>query len=317
MSNLDTRSDAIDCSGVHGTQPAAVALSGRESVLGTGLTIHRLLPHREQRMVGPWCFLDLIGPVRFAGDEGVNVAPHPHIGLQTVTWLLQGGLLHKDSLGCEQLIAPGQLNLMTAGRGISHSEESPPQRSPELLGVQFWVALPAQHADIAPAFDHFDTLPTFTRDDAEITVLMGQCQGVVSPAATYWPMIGADIAARRAGSTRIPLEPEFEHALCPMAGEVSLDGERLAPGSLYYLGAGRDHVALQLSADARCMLLGGRAFAEPVLLWWNFVAHDAARIEAARRDWEAHHARFGTVDAYRGARLEAPAFDPNVRLKGA
>jgi redox-sensitive bicupin YhaK (pirin superfamily) len=217
-------------------------------------------------------------------------------------------MLHKDSLGYQQRIVPHQLNLMTAGRGISHSEESPPGHGPDLHGVQFWVALPEQHAAIAPAFDHFTELPQVEQDAALITVLMGRYRDAISPAATYWPMIGADIAAQRAGDTHIALLPAFEHALCVMAGEVELEGQPLQRGTVYYLGAQRERISLRLSAGARCLLLGGQPFAQPVLLWWNFVGHDTAAIEAARRAWENHDPLFGRVDAYAGARLEAPAF---------
>lgn len=304
----------------------------RATLLGDGLRIARALPQKDLRMVGPWVFLDHIGPVTFAPGEGVNVAPHPHTALQTVTWLVAGELLHRDSLGSEQVIRPGQLNLMTAGHGISHSEESPPDRSPAMHGVQFWVALPRDRADIPPAFDHYDALPVMSRGHARVTVLMGELEGMRSPAITHWPMTGVDIACAGSGPLRLALDARFEHALLLLQGRATLhdaagpgtanradvtgNTEDIVPGELVYLGTGRARLVLDLHDDCRAILLGGLPFAEPVLIWWNFVAHDEEALRRAQADWPAHAARFGTVAGYAaGPRLEAPELPPNLRLK--
>lgn len=306
----------------------------RSTLLGDNLRIARALPQKNLRMVGPWVFLDHIGPVTFAPGAGVNVAPHPHTALQTVTWLVAGELLHKDSLGSEQVIRPGQLNLMTAGHGISHSEESPPGRSPLMHGVQFWVALPEERAGIAPAFDHYEQLPVITRGRTRITVLMGELDGARSPATTYWPMTGAEISCAGNDRLHLALQPGFDHALLLLQGTATLvdaagsgaanhaggagSTEELAPGELVYLGTGRDHLALELRDDCRAILLGGQPFAKPVLMWWNFVAHDEDALRRAQADWQNRAARFGTVDAYTaGPRLEAPEMPAEIRLKPA
>lgn len=287
----------------------------RATLLGTGLAIARALPQKTRRMVGPWVFLDHIGPVRFADGDGVNVGPHPHTALQTVTWLLAGELLHKDSLGYQQVIRPGELNLMTAGHGISHSEESPPGRPAAMHGVQFWVALPPTHADIAPAFEHHPALPVQQKGNTTLTVLMGELEGVRSPATSYWPMVGADIACAGADQLTLAIEPGFEHALLLLQGEATLDGETLPANELVYLGAGRSTLALQLRNNCHAILLGGQPFVEPVLMWWNFVAHSEAALRQAVADWEQRRARFGEVPAYTaGPRLDAPELPAGVRL---
>ena len=260
-------------------------------------------------MVGPWCFLDHIGPVEFGGDGLIDVAPHPHIGLQTATWIIEGELLHKDSLGYVQPLRPGALNLMTAGRGISHSEESPADRGPRMHGVQFWIALPRDQAGVAPAFEHHATLPSHERDGVQVTVFVGALDGLTSPATVYSPLCGAELVARSSGTLSLPLEAGFEHGLMVTEGACRLpehDGP-LVPGSLYYLGGRRAALSLQLEANARLMLIGGAPFKAPVHMWWNFVTHSREDIAQARSDWE-NTDRFGQVSAYeKGRRLEAPA----------
>lgn len=289
----------------------------RATVLGTGMEIARALPQKNLRMVGPWVFLDHIGPVRLPDGTGMNVGPHPHTALQTVTWLLRGEVLHKDSLGYRQVIRPGQLNLMTAGHGISHSEESPEDRTPDIHGVQFWVALPEEHADIAPAFDHYPLLPAFRRGRTRITVLMGELEGERSPATTYWPITGADIAVDGADTLPLTLEAGFEYALLLLQGEAVLDGEVLVPHELVYLGSGRTQLQLELRDSCHAILLGGLPFEKPVLMWWNFVAHSEEAMRRAVQDWETKSPRFGEVQAYTaGPRLEAPELPPGIRLKG-
>ena len=176
MSNTNASGEMVECPNL-ASKPTLKAVASRKSILGSGLPIIRHLPSRDQRLIGPWCFLDHIGPTSLAADNGVDVGTHPHIGLQTVTWLFEGALLHKDSLGYEQVIRPGQLNLMTAGHGICHSEESPEDFSGPMHGLQFWIALPAEHEDTDPAFSHHTDLPQWHQEGADITLVVGELDG--------------------------------------------------------------------------------------------------------------------------------------------
>jgi redox-sensitive bicupin YhaK (pirin superfamily) len=256
--------------------------------------------------VGPWCFLDHFGPLRFDAGKPMDVAPHPHIGLQTVTWVIEGEALHKDSLGHEQLIKPSQLNLMTAGRGIAHSEETPARHSRALHGLQLWLALPGAHRHAVPAFHHYDQLPVVTLGPCRAIVVIGEFGGVRSPAQTYSRMVGVELAADRDGRTALSLDASFEHAVMLIDGQAGVDDRMLAPDTLYYLGTDREQVSLKLRAGARLMLLGGEPFGERILMWWNFVARTPEEIAEARSDWERAHPRFGSVPAYARNRLPAP-----------
>lgn len=294
--------------------PTPEALATRETTLGEGMTIRRALPHPQRRLVGAWTFLDHFGPLALQPDsQGLRVGPHPHIGLQTVTWLYAGEVLHRDCLGSRQLIRPGQLNLMTAGRGISHSEESPRDHSGNLHGLQFWIALPNAVRDMQPAFEHYSELPLIRRDGYRATVVIGQAFGEHSPARVYSPLTGTDIEFFDTGEHTLPLNPVFEHAILLIDGELDLAGTRMDLSTLYYLGAGRELLNLTCRKPARAFLLGGEPLREDVLLWWNFVARSTEEMQTARADWEAHSPRFGEVTGYDGPRLIAPEL--NGRLK--
>lgn len=307
MSNLAPTASAETCLGEPTAAPTLEALPGRLTELG-GLPIRRLLPRSGRRLVGPWCFLDSYGPLTFSSGKPMDVAPHPHMGLQTVSWLLDGDLLHKDSLGREGTAGPGVLNLMTAGRGIAHSEETPPQTVGRLTGLQLWVALPEASRDIAPAFDQHRGLPTLELDGGRATVLLGELSGRRSPAQVFSPIVGAEVAGEPDRRLVLPLERGFEHALVLLQGASSLDGRPLLTDVLYYLGSGRRELAFFSGPHpVRALLLGGAPFQETILMWWNFVARTTDEIVAAREDWEAGR-RFGEVGAYNGARLAAPPF---------
>ena len=306
MSNLLPSPDALECEAESTSAPSLTAYPARSADLGGGFVVRRALPQGGRRLVGPWCFLDHFGPLAFDVGKPMDVPPHPHIGLQTVTWLIEGEVLHKDSLGHEQLISPGQLNLMTAGRGIAHSEETPPRHSRALHGLQLWLALPGAHRHAAPAFHHYGELPMVTLGTGRATVVIGEFEGVRSPAPTYSKTVGVELAAERNGRTDVPLAPSFEHAIMRIDGHVGLDDRMLAPDALYYLGTGREELSLQLGVGARLMLLGGEPFSERILMWWNFVARTPEDISEARSDWEQGHRRFGDVRAYVGNRLPAP-----------
>lgn len=276
------------------------------------LDVRRLLPLRQRRSVGAWCFVDHYGPASVDGVAGMQVPPHPHIGLQTVTWLIEGNVLHRDSLGSEQVIRPGQLNLMTAGRGIAHSEESPDDHDPWLHGVQLWLALPDSDRQAAPDFEHHADLPALRFGGLDACVFAGSLAGVTSPARVFSPLVGAELSAPVGAAGAVPLEPGWEHVLFAAFGAATADGTHLRPGSLLYLPPGRDSAAITAPAGTRLFLLGGEPLGETLLMWWNFVGRVADDIAAAARDWAAGE-RFGAVAGYRGAPLPAPPLDP-VRL---
>jgi len=275
-----------------------------------GLAVRRLLPGRTRRLVGAWCFLDVFGPLRFeAGAKPMDVPPHPHIGLQTVTWLLDGESLHRDSLGSLATARPGTLNLMTSGRGIAHSEETPSPAPGRLHGVQLWVALPDACRHVEPWFDHHPDRPVAELDGGRARVIVGELAGVTGTARTFSPIVGAEVAVEAAGRIVLPLEPAFEHSIVPLEAGAALDGRPLSADTLYYLGRGRRELALENQGGGapRLLLLGGEPFAEAIRMWWNFVARTNDEIATARDDWQAGR-RFGEVRGYPGERLPAPPF---------
>ncbi len=237
-----------------------------------------------------------MGPMAAAADGGIDIGPHPHIGLQTVTWLVAGEAVHRDGLGTEQVIRPGQLNLMTAGHGIAHAEEPTGRYRGEVHGVQLWVAQPERTRHGAPAFEHHRTLPQLELANGVGTVLVGRLDGVVSPARRDSDHLGVDLALGR-GETVVPLARHHEHALVVLEGEVAVGGEVVGPGRLAYLGPGRDELALVVATSARVLLLGGEPFDEPVTMWWNFVARTSAELEQARTDWNGRGERFAEVNS--------------------
>jgi quercetin 2,3-dioxygenase len=283
----------------------------REVRLGD-LPVLRALPARGRRLVGPWCFLDRFGPMTFEDGQPMDVAPHPHIGLQTVSWLIDGEVVHDDSLGAEGLLRPGGLNVMTAGGGIAHSEQTPGRHSGRLNGVQLWVALPDSHRHAAASFVHFDEVPTLEPPGGIVRLFAGALAGAVSPAPCFSDLVGADLQLHPRQALDLPIDPAFEHAVLLLGGDASIDGERLGGGALYYLGIGRSSVGLASTEGARVLLVGGPPFPERILMWWNFVARTPEEIAEARADWEAHR-RFGEVGAYKGPRLAAPDL---MRLAG-
>lgn len=293
----------------------AERIATRDSVLGEGMTIRRALPSRQRRCVGAWCFLDHFGPLDVSQGRGLRVGPHPHIGLQTFTWPISGEILHRDSLGYEQLMRPGQVNLMTAGRGIAHSEESPAERSPLLHGAQLWIALPDSHREMEPAFEHYPEVPALERDGFHIAVLAGELLGERSPVKVFSPLLGAELSSVRGGQTLLPLRPDFEHAVLMLEGLASIEDEPLGVGELLHLGGGRERLQVKADRPARLLLLGGEPFPEAPLLWWNFVARSKEEIARATSDWKAGRG-FGEVRGYDGERLDAPP-PPETRKEGS
>ncbi|MER5321115.1 pirin family protein [Streptosporangium roseum] len=307
MSNLETAPQEIRCAAAAAAGPVVEPLTGHAVALGgpRAMTVTRTLPTRGRRMVGAWCFIDDYGPEAAA----MRVPPHPHAGLQTVTWLLSGEVLHRDSLGSLQKVRPGRLNLMTAGRGISHSEESEEPAETLLHGVQLWVALPDGDRHVAPHFEHHEGLPVLAEGGAQVTVIMGSLGGATSPARAYTPLLGAEVVI--SGSAALPVEPGFEHAALLLSGDVEVAGARLERGTLLYLGCGRSD--LRMSGQGRFLLLGGEPFEEEIVMWWNFVGRSHDEIAAFRQGW-AEGGTFGTVRGFDGAPLPAPAL-PTTRLK--
>lgn len=277
-------------------------LEARHYLVGDGTEVRRLLPQRTLRSVGPWCFVDHYGPDDVAHSEGMQVPPHPHCGLQTVSWLLAGEIVHRDSLGSLQRVGPGELSLMTSGGGISHSEESPQSdRPPVLAGVQLWVALPDATRHGPAAYEHHPDLPAVEHGGLRATVVLGSHAGASSPGSTHSPLVGLDLT----GEGLLPLEPAFEHAAFVLEGSAVVDGQPLEVGALLELGRDRAEVEVG-AAGARVMLIGGEPLGEPLLMWWNFVCRSAEEVAAAREQWEARDPRFGEVVGYPGARLSAP-----------
>lgn len=275
-------------------RPACVEVfPAHESQVGD-LTVRRSLPTRGRRMVGAWCFADHMGPARVAGPGGVNVGPHPHMGLQTVTWLLDGEILHRDSLGSEQIIRPGQLNLMSAGRGVSHSEESTHVYEGTLEGIQLWLAQTDDTRWDEPTFRHHADLPTVELTNGAATVLVGSFAGVTSPEAQYGDEVaGVNLVLR--GDQEIPLNTNHEYGVVVMRGQVRLGQTNAEPGSLYYLGRGRASLDLTVNDTATVVLLGGVPFERDVLMWWNFVGRSWDEMSAASSEWNEHGERFGAV----------------------
>jgi quercetin 2,3-dioxygenase len=316
MSNLDRRPAARELGGLEATSagPVLDLLPGKEVLLGESTRVRRLLPTLGRRMVGAWAFVDHYGPDDVAAGAGMQVAPHPHTGLQTVSWLLEGEVHHRDSLGSDVQFGPGQLALMTAGHGIAHAEQSPVVHPRFLHGAQLWVALPGAHRETAPAFEHHATLPGWTSEGLTRTVLMGSFGGATSPGTAYSPLVGVDLDVAAGADIEVPLEPDFEYGLLASSGSVSVEGVPLDRGAMLYLGTGR--TSLRLSADdaSRLLLLGGAPFEEHLVMWWNFVGRTGEEIADYAQQWNAESARFGAVVGYDGARLEAPPLPP-VPLK--
>ncbi|AXE89651.1 Quercetin 2,3-dioxygenase [Streptomyces sp. Go-475] len=287
------------------------------------MTVRRTLPQRARTLIGAWCFVDLpharlrsrggtpIGPDDVADTGGMDVAPHPHTGLQTVSWLFSGEIEHRDSLGSHALVRPGELNLMTGGYGISHSEVSTP-RTTILHGVQLWVALPDQHRYAERDFHHYVPDPVRITG-AEIRVFLGSFAGSVSPVPTFTPLLGAETLLAPRATVTLAVDPAFEHGLLVDRGRVRVSDTPLHPAELGYTDAGNDTLTLTNESDhtARTVLLGGTPFGEQIVMWWNFVGRSHQEIVRAREDWQNASERFGAVGGYDGDRLPAPAL-PNA-----
>lgn len=268
-------------------------------------------------MVGAWCFVDVFGPTDVQGQAGMSVPPHPHMGLQTVSWLVRGTVLHRDSIGTTALVEPGCAAVMNAGSGIAHSENSPADHGPVLHGAQLWVALPESARHGERTFVLHAPAPIRDTPGLQARVFVGRMGATVSPAQGVTPLVGVELSPESAQSRAgvVPLDAAYEHLLVPLAGAVRTCGLDVLTGQAMYLGTDRDELDLELTADARVLLLGGLPFEEEIVMWWNFVARTHEEIEQARVQWNAGgDPRFGEVSHYPDPeRLRAPEL-PNVRL---
>jgi quercetin 2,3-dioxygenase len=301
---IDPSVAAEACVALGASEQKLEAHPSREVKLGS-LTVQRALPLKGRRLVGPWCFLDRFGPLTFREGSPVDVAPHPHMGLQTVTWLLEGEIVHDDSLQNQSVLHGGGVNVMTSGDAIAHAERSPVKNSGRLNGVQLWTALPNQHRKRSASFQHVAEVPAWELSGGVVQVFSGRCGAIVSPAEHFSELVGASLRVNASSRLTVPVERNHEHAVLLLEGDAALDGQRLAPGVLYYLGTQRTEMTLMSESGGRVLLVGGIPFPETILMWWNFVARTSDEIRQAREDWEAHR-RFGEVVAYDGPRLNAP-----------
>lgn len=286
-------------------EPREVPLGGLRA-----LNVWRTLPHRELPTVGAWCFVDHFGPT----EDAMTVLPHPHIGLQTVTWPLAGEVRHRDNLGSDVVLRPGELNLMTAGDGVAHSEFSVGE--PHLMhGIQLWVALPDGPRSGPAAFEHISDLPRVSGEGWRGIVLVGEFDGATSKATTYSPLVGVELTLEARSLVTLPLNPSFEHAILAVDGPATVQGyTEVQHRQMLYLAPGRDRVVVDANRDTTLLLLGGEPFTEPLVMWWNFIGRDHDEIVAAREDWERQASRFGTVDGHGGQIIPAPPM-PQLRLK--
>ncbi|HEY0237963.1 MAG TPA: pirin family protein [Friedmanniella sp.] len=293
-------------------------VTSREVPLGgpRAMTVRRTLPQRDRSLVGAWCFVDHYGPDDVAGSGGMDVPPHPHTGLATVSWLFSGEVEHRDSGGVHALVRPGELNLMTAGSGVAHSEVSTPATT-VLHGVQLWIALPDTARHLPRTFVHHVPARVLL-DGAAVRVLLGRLAGDTSPVVTHTPLVAAEVVLDPGATLVLDVEPAYEHGVLVDLGPVHLDGIELARADLGYRATGAANLTLHNpgAEPARVLVLGGEPFTEPVLMWWNLVARTHEEIVALRADWEARAARFGQVQGYVGSvqRIPAPPM-PAIRLK--
>ncbi|GLU49015.1 pirin family protein [Nocardiopsis ansamitocini] len=318
MSNPEADAEALRCGAlVEDDRPTGVprvdVLSAREVPLGgpRAMRVRRTLPQRERTLIGAWCFADHYGPHQVAASGGMDLPPHPHTGLQTVTWLFSGEVEHRDTLGTHSLVRPGEVNLMTGGYGIAHSEISTPNTR-VIHGVQLWVALPEEHRNAARDFQHHVPEPAQV-DGARIRVFLGSLAGRTSPVRTFTPLLGAEIVIEPRAALSLAVDAAFEHGLLVDSGDIRLIDTVLRSAELGYVPRGADTLTMvnETDAPARAILLGGPPFGEEIVMWWNFVGRSHEDIVKAREDWEASSDRFGVIEDSPGGRLPAPAL-PNA-----
>ncbi|HEX8864614.1 MAG TPA: pirin family protein, partial [Lentzea sp.] len=293
MSNIEAEPAELTCTSTPGSvevlEPRDVPLGGPRA-----MSVRRTLPTKQRSLIGAWCFCDHYGP----DNVRMDVAPHPHTGLQTVSWLFTGEIEHRDSHGVHAYVRPGELNLMTGGRGICHSEVSTASSS-ILHGVQLWLALPDAHRDAPRDFQHHAPQPV-TLNGVTIRVFLGSLAGSTSPVPTFTPLLGAELVLPAGSTISLDVQPSFEHGVLLDTGDVTLEDTALSPGALGYAGTGRSSLTLSSRDGARVVLLGGEPFGEEIVMWWNFVGRTHDEIVAYRDEWQAETDRFGRVEGYDG-----------------
>lgn len=319
MSNIESSPQVMEC-GHEPHPPSEVQrLEPRLVSLGEGadsMTVRRTIPQLERSFVGAWCFADHYGPNLVEATGGMDVAPHPHTSLQTVSWLFDGEIEHRDSGGIHELVRPGEVNPMTSGFGISHSEVTTDQTE-YLHGVQLWVVLPEHAKNMEREFQHFRPEPVDI-DGGIAKVLVGSLGEGVSPIHTETPLLGAEVVLRPGADWEFEVNTGFEHGVLVDSGSIEMDGVLIDKDSMGVRDAGLGHLRLSNPTDreARIMLLGGEPFDEGIVMWWNFIGRSHEEIVELRDAWQRDDDRFGGVRGYRGQlrRLEAPPL-PSMRLK--
>lgn len=323
MSNLERDPAELLCEHIDAALGAEVEiLEPRLVPLGgpRAMAVRRTLPQRARSTIGAWCFLDHYGPDDVSLTGGMEVPPHPHTALQTASWLFEGEIEHRDSVGTHAIVRPGELNLMTAGHGISHSEVSTAETT-VLHGVQLWVALPGADRGVAPFFERSDAI-RIEHEGALIRVFAGELHGAHAPTATFSPLLGAQIDLEPGAHLELEMDEQFEHGVLVDSGSITLCGSPVARYELGYLAPGRSRIGVTAGPEgARVVLLGGTPYGEQLVMWWNFIGGDHDAVATARADWQADvidggdpGGRFGHVADYPGAALPAPVL-PNVRLR--
>ena len=339
MTNLDPRPEEIECeaggapagagasgAAATGAEPGRAAveiITSRDVPLGgpRAMTVKRTLPQRQRSLIGAWCFVDHYGPDDVSATGGMDVPSHPHTGLQTVSWLFEGNVTHHDSADNHAVVRPGEVNLMTAGSGICHTEVST-QDTTILHGVQLWTVLPDEHRETSGRrFDHYLPEPVVF-DGGSALVFMGTLLGSSSPVSTFTPLLGAEIRLDPGTEVDLDVDPAYEHGLLIDAGDFTLEGQPVERTQMAYTGVGTSSLTVRNTGDTpgRAVLIGGTPFEEEIIMWWNFIGRTHDEIAGYRQEWEEHSDRFGRVDGYIGhdpnglTRLPAPTL-PGTSLK--
>ncbi len=314
MSDLDTKPPEYASGAARPDGPEELLLESRKVWLGKTTLVSRALPNADIRMIGAWCFLDHYGPEDVSRSAGMRVWAHPHTGLQTVSWLLEGEIEHRDGIGSRAMVRPGELNIMTAGHGIVHSELSLEDKPPGMHGVQLWVALPDADRDMAPRFETYTSLPPILRPGVSGQVLVGTVDKITAPTRCHSPISGADLQLEPGADVVLSVDPSYEYGVLVVSGAVQTESTDVVVDQLLYLGHGRSTISLRSAGGGRVILLGGVPFAEEIVMWWNFIGRSHAEVVGYREAWARRDPRFAPVVSPDEKVMEAPPM-PTVALK--
>jgi redox-sensitive bicupin YhaK (pirin superfamily) len=321
MSNLEKNPPEVICRDHTAQGEPAVVLTARDVPLGgpRAMTVRRSLPQRQRSLIGAWCFVDHYGPDDVADSGGMAVPGHPHTGLQTVSWLFSGEVEHRDTTGAHAFVRPGQLNIMTAGSGIAHSEYST-AATRILHGVQLWVALPDRDRFVAPSFEHYEP-PVLTVGGGTALVFLGRLLGHQSPVPTHTPLVGAELNLPAGARLDLDVDPRHEHGFLCDTGTVLAEDATAKPGELLFLPSGRSRLTIEASPSepTRLVLIGGEPLGEQIVMWWNFIGRSHEEVAGFREEWQAARetagqGRFAAFPTEWERTLPAPAL-PNARLR--